>query len=71
MQGISWGDIATIAALLAIAWRGGRLIGAIPGQIADALNKHEDDCLSHKSIKRTAAEMVARPTAPPPEASDR
>lgn len=71
MQGISWGDLATIAALAAIAWRGGKLIGAIPGQIADALNRHEGDCMSHKSIKRTAAEMAARPTVQPPEASDR
>jgi hypothetical protein len=69
MAAIPWGDIAIIATLLAIAYRGGKLIGAIPSQIADALNKHEDDCLSHKSIKRTAAEMVAKPRAQPPEAN--
>jgi len=69
MQGISWGDLATIAALAAIAWRGGRLIGALPGQIAKAIGDHEQDCLSHKSIKRVGAEMAAKPRMQPPEAS--
>lgn len=69
MQGISWGDVATIAALAAIAWRGGKLIGALPGQIAKAIGDHEQDCMSHQSIKRTAAELATKPRTHPPEAN--
>lgn len=70
MDGVSWGDVAVIATLLAIAWRGGRMIGAMPGRMAKALHDHEEDCLGHDSARVRVAQAAANTAQRQEQAAD-
>jgi hypothetical protein len=70
LLGLATLGVSVIAVTVVAAWKLSLKIGCIPGQIADAMDKHRRDCASYEDVSKVQPRIQA-PAAVPAEASER